>query len=232
MDEDPALLRIQLLAIGKLESDWVKTRSDNMNKNGTHDLGYLMLNSNNIKNNGFMNQFGPIDEYPAKDAVELYLITCIRYYQYLCKRYGYENGATIYNAGEAQYARRSIPASTRYYVSRVNKYITDYINELHAIARKNVRLREREERRLEWEREQAEAFLRQQIVKHRILIRDYPKSYQKNRSVIHNSIECIVKKRKERYDYRGSSLRLPLRSRPPRADRQRIVHFPRLKADI
>jgi hypothetical protein len=183
-----------------------------------------------------MKQFGPIDEYPAKDAVELYLITCIRYYQYLCKRYGYENGATIYNAGEAQYAGRSIPTSTRYYVSRVNKYITDYINELHAIARKNVRLRDQEERRLEWERERAEALLRQQLVEHRISIRDYLRAYQKNRFVIHNTIECIVKKRKEWYDYRRSSLRLSLksglRSRSPGADRQRIVHFPRLKADI
>jgi hypothetical protein len=200
IDEDPAFLRIQLLAIGRLESDWVKTRSDNINKNGTHDLGYLMLNSNNIKNTGFMNQFGPIDEYPAKDTVELYLITCIRYYQYLCKRYGYENGATIYNAGESQYARRTIPSSTRYYVNRVNKYITEYTSALHAIAIKNVRLRDREEKRREWERQRYEALLRQKTVEHHISIHDYPKSYQKHHFFIHNTIECIIKKREEWYN--------------------------------
>ncbi|MDR1325461.1 MAG: hypothetical protein LBK00_05435 [Treponema sp.] len=198
MDENPALLQIQLLAIGKLESDWVKLKSDNINKNGTHDVGYLMLNSDNISNKRFMSQFGPLDEYPAKNTMELYFITCIRYYRYLCQRYGYENGATIYNAGEAQYARRTIPVSTRYYADRVNKYITDYTSELHAIAKKNEKTREREEKLQEWEWQRTESLLRQTFVEHRISIQDYPKPlYQRNHFVIHNSIECIIKKREE-----------------------------------
>ena len=198
MDGNPALLRIQLLAIGKLESDWVKLKSDNINKNGTHDVGYLMLNSDNINNKRFMRQFGPLDEYPAKDTMELYLITCIRYYQYLCQRYGYENGATIYNAGETRYVRRAVPASTRYYVNRVNKYITDYIHELHAIAQKNEKTREREELLREWERQRVETLLRQTFVEHRISIQDYPKPLcQRNHFFIQNSIECIIKRREE-----------------------------------
>ncbi|MDR2537091.1 MAG: hypothetical protein LBC46_02185 [Treponema sp.] len=198
MDENPALLRIQLLAIGKLESDWVKLKSDNINKNGTHDVGYLMLNSDNINNQRFMSQFGPLDRYPAKDTMELYFITCIRYYQYLCQRYGYENGAIIYNAGETQYARRAVPVSTRYYANRVNNYIIDYTNELHAIAQKNEKTRKREKELREWELQRTEAFLRQIFVEHRILIQDYPKSLcQKNCFIIHNSIECIIKKREE-----------------------------------
>ncbi|MDR2418528.1 MAG: hypothetical protein LBD79_05695 [Treponema sp.] len=198
MDENPPLLQIQLLAIGKLESDWVKLESDNVNKNGTHDVGYLMLNSENINNEHFMRQFGPLNEYPAREMVELYLITCIRYYQYLCQRYGYENGAIIYNAGETRYVRRAVPLSTRYYVNRVNKYITDYTNELYAIAQKNKRTRKREEELREWRRQRTDLLVRQTFVEHRISIQDYPKSlYQRNRLVIHNSIECIIKKREE-----------------------------------
>ncbi|MDR1398860.1 MAG: hypothetical protein LBJ41_02935 [Treponema sp.] len=198
MDENPALLQIQLLAIGKLESDWVKVKSDNINKNGTYDVGYLMLNSDNINNKQFMRQFSPLDEYPAKNTMELYLITCIRYYQYLCQRYGYENGTTIYNAGETQYVRRVIPVSTRYYVNRVNKYITDYSNELHAIARKNEKTRKWEEELREWERQRAESLLHQTFVEHCISIQDYPKSLcQRNHFFIQNSIECIIKKREE-----------------------------------
>jgi hypothetical protein len=198
LDENSALLRIQLLAIGKLESDWVKLKSDTINKNGTHDVGYLMLNSDNINNKRFMTQFGPLDEYPAKDMTELYLITCIRYYRYLCQRYGYKNSATIYNAGETLYARRAIPVSTRYYVNRVDEYITDYINALHAVAKKNKRIREWEEKLREWKRQRIEAFLRQTFVEHYISIQNYPKPlYQRNRFVFHNSIECIIKKREE-----------------------------------
>jgi hypothetical protein len=210
MDDNPALLRIQLLAIGKLESDWVKLRSDKVNKNGTHDVGYLMLNSNNINNNCFMGQFGPLDEYPAKETTELYLITCIRYYQYLCQRYGYENSATVYNAGETKYARRAVPASTHAYVNRVNKYITDYIDTLYAIARKNEKTREWKETLREWEQQRIEALLRQTFVEHRISTQDNPKSYQRKRLVIHNNIECIIKKREEWVE----------------------LHFPRLKVDI
>jgi hypothetical protein len=191
-DENPDELRIQLLAIGKLESGWVKTKGDSINSNNSHDLGYLMLNSYNLGNDTFMSRFGPLEEYPAKDKLELYLITCIRFYQYLCQRYGYDNSASIYNAGETKYIKHDISLVTHYYVARVNKYLAEYTDALSEIARKNELLR--------LERQSLDKTIHdiQHIrVQHQITAPIKYRSYNRKRVIIQSNREFVKRREHE-----------------------------------
>jgi hypothetical protein len=138
-DVNSDILRIFLLGIGKHESHWIKTRSNNANKDGSYDRGYLMLNDGNIKNKRFMSIFSPIEAYPAQDDIELYLTACIRYYTYLFKRYGYEDSIYIYNAGEGRYLNDSIPISAYWYKYRVKNCISEYLEDLYEISSGNKR---------------------------------------------------------------------------------------------
>ncbi|MDR3303766.1 MAG: hypothetical protein LBS86_05080 [Treponema sp.] len=191
MDENPDKLRMQLLAIGKVESGWTKTKSDNLNRNKSHDLGYLMLNSFNINNPKFMTRFGPLEEYPAQDKLELYLITCIRFYQYLCRRYGYENSIAIYNAGETQYIRHNIPLTTQHYVARVHKYLSEYTDALIEIARTNETIRRQHNA------EKIIPDMRYITVAHRITIPVKYRSCNRRRVIVQSIREFVKRREKE-----------------------------------
>jgi hypothetical protein len=133
-------IRIYLLGLGQMESEWTRTRSYNKNRDGTYDWGYLMLNDGNIKDKYFMRVFGPLDEYKAKDNIELWLITCIRYFKYLYSRYGCD-ALYAYNAGERAYIQNRIPDITYRYKYRISLYVSDILSSLYDIAEENKRLR-------------------------------------------------------------------------------------------
>lgn len=127
-----ANMRLQILAIGYYESGWTKTVCDKPNKDGSLDIGYLQLNSKNIKNKWFMERFGP--NYKTSDDLECYLITCINLYKALYSLYG-EDAVYAYNAGETRYLRyksgkSSLPKTTFTYKKWVSKYTKDIFNEM------------------------------------------------------------------------------------------------------
>ena len=127
-----ANMRLQILAIGYHESGWTKTICDKPNKDGSLDIGYLQLNSKNIKNHWFMERFGP--DYDTSDELECYLVTCINLYKALYSLYG-EDAVYAYNAGETRYLRyksgkSSLPKSTFSYKRWVSKYTKDIFNEM------------------------------------------------------------------------------------------------------
>jgi hypothetical protein len=119
-------------------------RSNKPNDNGSYDLGYLMLNEGNLNNRYFMKTFGPLSTYKAKDDIELWLITCIRYFKYLYSRYECD-GLYAYNAGERAYLSNNIPDITYIYKYRIKVYVSDILSNLYDIARENQRLRHIEE---------------------------------------------------------------------------------------
>ena len=127
-----ANIRLQILAIGYYESGWVKTICDKPNRDGSLDIGYLQLNSKNIKNKWFMQKFGP--DYTTSDELECYLVTCINLYKALYSLYG-EDAVYAYNAGETRYlkyksGKGTLPRSTFLYKKCVSKYTTDIFNEM------------------------------------------------------------------------------------------------------
>ena len=127
-----ANMRLQILAIGYHESGWTKTICDKPNKDGSLDIGYLQLNSKNIKNKWFMEKFGP--DYETSDDLERYLITCINLYKALYSLYG-EDAVYAYNAGETRYLRyrsgkSSLPKTTFTYKRWISKYTKDIFNEM------------------------------------------------------------------------------------------------------
>lgn len=135
-------LMIQILATGYWESGWKVLRSSE-NKNGTYDLGYLALNTANINNTSFMDNFGLKDEsYVLVDDVELYLIVCINFYKYLYSQYG-ADASYCYNCGEGKYINLKIPNSTYRYVRRINECVEKFIYESNAVAKARIE-RERE----------------------------------------------------------------------------------------
>jgi hypothetical protein len=136
------IFRIYLLGLGKMESEWVKTRSNKMNSNGTYDLGYLMLNENNIANFEFMNAYKPDEAFPPKDTIELYLIICINYFKYLYTQYSCD-GLYAYNAGEKNYLRDKIPFQTYLYKYKIKQYVSEYFDTLYILAEKNYREKQR-----------------------------------------------------------------------------------------
>ena len=127
-----ANMRLQILAIGYYESGWTKTICDKPNRDGSLDIGYLQLNSKNIKNEWFMERFGP--DYETSDELECYLVTCINLYKALYSLYG-EDAVYAYNAGETRYLRyksgkSSLPKSTFTYKKWVSKYTKDIFEEM------------------------------------------------------------------------------------------------------
>lgn len=128
-------LRLQLLAVGEHETGW-KPLTSKKNKNGSVDKGYLQLNSDNIKNDWFMWNFGPKEEdeyqYDKEDDLELYLITCIKLYKSLYLKYG-DNAAYCYNGGEGRYLRHKLPYSTFIYKKCVNEKLNIIKNRLDEI---------------------------------------------------------------------------------------------------
>lgn len=123
-------IRMNLLAIGKKESDWTATRSSKKNRDGTYDYGYLMLNENNISDPTFKKYFFPETEKYVRTNNQLYLAVCINYYKYLYNQYGCD-ASYAYNAGERAYIRGKLPKSTVVYKKDIKENLDMYIAELY-----------------------------------------------------------------------------------------------------
>lgn len=141
-DNDTLNLRIQILALGSLETGW-KPLVSRANKNGSVDKGYLQLNSYNINDDWFMYRFGPNEKdlykYNINDEEELYLITCINFYKALRKLYG-DDAAYCYNCGETRYRRGQIPKASYNYKKNMATYVTKIISEINDIKEKRIEL--------------------------------------------------------------------------------------------
>jgi hypothetical protein len=136
------VFRLYLLALGQFESNWVAIRSHNINDNGTHDWGYLMLNDGNINNHSFMNIYGPTPYFIPHDKMSLYLIICINYFKDLYLRYGCD-ALYAYNAGENSYIKNTIPDLTYIYKYKIKNIVDKKIISLYALALKNRKLRDK-----------------------------------------------------------------------------------------
>ncbi len=115
---------IELLGLAQHESQWRYFRGSK-NNDGSFDHGPLMLNSNNIANENFMNQFYPQDVSLIEDNNHLYMVICINYYYSLKTKMG---GAVwyalqIYNGGPRVL---TIPHSSRLY-----KQTSNYANVVY-----------------------------------------------------------------------------------------------------
>lgn len=140
--EDTINLRIHILAIGQIESEWTPAVSG-INENGSYDIGYLQLNSYNLKNDLFLWKFSPKESdgfnYNASDNMERYMIMCIKLYKSLYKSYG-NDACYCYNGGEGRYLNDRIPASTYGYQRRMSKEITIIVDKLEEKANIHVKL--------------------------------------------------------------------------------------------
>jgi len=72
---------VELIAMAQHESQWIHMIS-NVNNNGSIDLGPLMLNSYNIKNDTFMDQFSPKNVNFSSEYNQ-YMVVCINFYRSL-----------------------------------------------------------------------------------------------------------------------------------------------------
>ena len=79
-EEETKFFAMQILSIGYWESGWKITKSK-PNKDGSYDIGYMMLNTKNIENKRFMQIYGP--EEDVSTDLEKYLIVCINFYKEL-----------------------------------------------------------------------------------------------------------------------------------------------------
>ncbi len=131
--------RLQLLAAGRVESEWTVTRSHHANANGSYDYGYLMLNENNFTNQTFLDYYVPTmsDGFTVTDKQEWYVITCINFYKDLYSKYGCD-AWYCYNAGETRYKNRSLPIGTLRYKKDIADALTEYLDEVYAIADERI----------------------------------------------------------------------------------------------
>lgn len=140
--EDTINLRIHILAIGQIESEWTPAVSG-INENGSYDIGYLQLNSYNLKNDLFLWKFSPKESdgfnYDTSDNMERYMIMCIKLYKSLYKSYG-NDACYCYNGGEGRYLNNKIPTSTYGYQRRMSKEITIIVDKLEEKANIHVKL--------------------------------------------------------------------------------------------
>lgn len=138
-DEITADLRMRILAIGKVETGW-KNVTSKPNPNGSYDIGYLQLNSFNLKNEKFMEQFGPtfVEVYDKSNLTRTAFVTCIKYYKKLFTVYG-ENAYYCYNAGERRYLRGEVSPSTKTYVKKINVAFNDLLEEVKVVAEERVK---------------------------------------------------------------------------------------------
>lgn len=133
-------IRMYLLAVGEHESGWKVTRSRYMNNNGSYDLGYLMLNEYNLKDEIFAKYFFPKVEDNFKAVLsdqEFYVATCVNYYKYLYRKFGCD-ASYAYNCGEYRYKTGKLPESTYDYKLKITKYLNYYIDDLYTIAEERV----------------------------------------------------------------------------------------------
>lgn len=117
-------LGIELIAIGDHESGWRGVNSTT-NSNGSRDVGVLQLNSYNIKNYDFMNQFTPKDKTFITSLDVLYMTVCVNYYEHLIKQMNNSVwfALKVYNGGyraiSKQYANSRLDIATTRYANQV-----------------------------------------------------------------------------------------------------------------
>lgn len=190
------LLRINLLAIGQYESGWVVLKSHFANKDGTIDVGYLMLNENNIKNISFMKTFCPksilgkdidyLDYVTTIDYdfnhISVYLVTCINLFKSLFEKYGCD-AVYAYNAGEGRLLRNTIPNMTYNYKFVVKTILDDYIESAYSFKRKrDEALKKNLDRLEEFKRKNVNYIINKDVILKMILFY-YPvliDTYEKN----------------------------------------------------
>lgn len=125
-------LGLELIGMGYHESGWKVFRGPT-NKNGSVDIGPLMLNSNNIKNKEFMQYFGYDCSQYANDLDIYYMTICINFYASIRLEYGPYIALQIYNGGyrilRARPHSKLKVAVTKYAnlcYNHINKYEKDY----------------------------------------------------------------------------------------------------------
>ena len=128
--EETINLRIHILSIGIIESEW-KPIISKKNANGSRDYGYLQLNSYNLKNDLFLWKFSPKTSdgfnYDNTDKLECYLIMCIKLYKSLYSKYN-NDACYCYNGGETRYLANNIPSSTILYQRKMSIAVDDIIS--------------------------------------------------------------------------------------------------------
>lgn len=117
-------LRVWIVSIGYVESNWKYMESLQPNRNGSIDVGPLGLNINNLNNDYFIYKYGREDDYLIKDKNNYYMALSIRYFIHWYKIYG-TDAIFIYNAGPGRYLNNNLPQSTIEYEKKVRNY---YIN--------------------------------------------------------------------------------------------------------
>ena len=149
--EETVDLRLHILAVGKVESDWTPAIGK-INKDGSYDIGYMQLNSDNIKDKWFIANYGPSEKdefiFDDTDDMERYLIMCINFYKALYSVYG-DDACYCYNCGERNYRKKYIPAITYIYSRKIKAQVNEFVADLEA--RQNLRLEEVKRRKRETE---------------------------------------------------------------------------------
>lgn len=98
MTRDNINIGMELLGIGLHESEW-KYFVGKKNKNGSVDLGPLMLNSYNINDSWFIEKYGKgLDSYKYDNDI-YYMVLCINFWKSLRNTYGVYNALQVYNGG-------------------------------------------------------------------------------------------------------------------------------------
>lgn len=125
-------LGLELIGMGYHESGW-KVFKGPTNKDGSVDIGPLMLNSNNIKNKEFIQHFGYDCSQYANDLDIYYMTICINFYASIRSEYGPYIALQIYNGGyrilRARPHSKLKVAVTKYAnlcYNHINKYEKDY----------------------------------------------------------------------------------------------------------
>ena len=90
---------IEILGLGFHESEWKNFISRTPNKNGSIDLGPLMLNSYNIADPEFMRRYGKNSAGYEYDTDVYYMTVCITFFKALRNEYGTYNALQVYNGG-------------------------------------------------------------------------------------------------------------------------------------
>ena len=98
MTKDLKSIGIEILGLGFHESHW-KDFIGKVNKNGSIDIGPLMLNSYNIANSDFMRRYGKNSDDYKYDTDVYYMTICITFFKALRVEYGTFNALKVYNGG-------------------------------------------------------------------------------------------------------------------------------------
>ena len=141
------ILRLQLIAMGCVESDWTENATNRRNKNKSIDWGFLQLNSFNYKNDHFMWHFKKNNEQSASfynykpfNREERYLIVCINYYRHLYRYCKGSEAMLAYNGGIGNYERGTVPLDSYVYRKKVKNKFDSLVAEIEQKVEIRVKL--------------------------------------------------------------------------------------------